>query len=191
MAINTDRCLRSEREAREQLTREWANFSAADRAQCTQTASMGGLPSYVELITCLEVLEHVYSWDRAFANLAELLAPGGQALVTCPHVYPLHEEPYDFWRPTPYAFQRAAEAADLSCTRIIKAGDLWDVIGTLLGGAQALPVDRSLRSRLTTRAVRRGCDKLVTALARGSLRRRTSLTGNTYLSAVVVLQKAS
>jgi len=55
MAINTDRCLRSEREAREQLTREWANFSAADRAQCTQTASMGGLPSYVELITCLEM----------------------------------------------------------------------------------------------------------------------------------------
>ena len=58
-AIDTDRCLKTEREAREQLTREWENFSEADRSQCTQTASMGGLPSYVELITCLEMKRDV------------------------------------------------------------------------------------------------------------------------------------
>jgi hypothetical protein len=53
--IDTDRCLKSEQEARNQLTREWANFPAADRTLCTQTASMGGTASYVELITCLEM----------------------------------------------------------------------------------------------------------------------------------------
>jgi hypothetical protein len=57
--IDTDRCLKSEQEARDQLTREWANFPAADRALCTQTASMGGTASYVELITCLEMKRDV------------------------------------------------------------------------------------------------------------------------------------
>lgn len=53
--IDTDRCLRSEQEARNQLTQQWARYPAGDRALCTQTAQMGGLPSYVELITCLEM----------------------------------------------------------------------------------------------------------------------------------------
>lgn len=54
-AINPDRCFQSEKEARDQLTREWTNFPATDRALCTQTATMGGTASYVELITCLEL----------------------------------------------------------------------------------------------------------------------------------------
>jgi hypothetical protein len=58
-AIDTDRCLKTEREARDQLTREWANFAVADRSLCTQTATMGGAPSYVELITCLEMKRDV------------------------------------------------------------------------------------------------------------------------------------
>jgi hypothetical protein len=55
IAIDTDRCFKTEREAREQLAREWTNFSAADRSLCTQTATMGGMSSYVALITCLEM----------------------------------------------------------------------------------------------------------------------------------------
>jgi hypothetical protein len=58
-AIDTDRCLKSEQEARDQLTREWANFPAVDRTLCTKTATMGGTASYVELITCLEMKRDV------------------------------------------------------------------------------------------------------------------------------------
>ena len=56
---DTDRCLKTEREAREQLTREWASFPAADRTLCTQRAAMGGMSSYVALITCLEMRRDV------------------------------------------------------------------------------------------------------------------------------------
>src|SRR3954470_7298056 len=52
---DVDRCLKSENNARDQLARQWASFPAADRSQCTQTATMGGTASYVELITCLEL----------------------------------------------------------------------------------------------------------------------------------------
>jgi hypothetical protein len=53
--IDTDRCLRSENEARQKLASEWTQYSAADRSLCTQTARMGGVESYVQLLTCLEL----------------------------------------------------------------------------------------------------------------------------------------
>jgi hypothetical protein len=55
--INFDvqRCLDSENRARGELAQQWSTVLAADRMQCTQTASMGGTASYVELITCLEM----------------------------------------------------------------------------------------------------------------------------------------
>jgi hypothetical protein len=57
--IDTDRCLKTEREARDQLAKEWASFPGPDQSLCTQTASMGGLPSYVQLLTCLEMKRDV------------------------------------------------------------------------------------------------------------------------------------
>jgi len=59
IAIDTDRCFKTERDAREQLTREWASFPAADRTLCTQRAAMGGMASYVALMTCLEMKRDV------------------------------------------------------------------------------------------------------------------------------------
>jgi len=53
------RCRKIESDAREQLARQWADFPAAHRALCTQTATMGGTASYVELITCLEMKRDV------------------------------------------------------------------------------------------------------------------------------------
>ncbi len=57
--IDTDKCFKTEKEAREQLAREWTSFPAADRTLCTQTATMGGMSSYVALITCLEMKRDV------------------------------------------------------------------------------------------------------------------------------------
>jgi len=56
---DADRCLKSENIALDQLKAQWANFPAADRSLCTQTATMGGTASYVELITCLELKRDV------------------------------------------------------------------------------------------------------------------------------------
>jgi hypothetical protein len=53
--IDRDRCFKTEREAREELVREWSSFPAADQTLCTRTATVGGMESYVHLITCLEM----------------------------------------------------------------------------------------------------------------------------------------
>lgn len=57
--IDTERCLKTESDAREQLVRQWADFPAADRSLCTQTATLTSMASYVDLITCLEMKRDV------------------------------------------------------------------------------------------------------------------------------------
>lgn len=52
-------CKRSEQNARDQLTKQWAQFPTADKNRCVQLATMGGVESYVELITCLEMAREV------------------------------------------------------------------------------------------------------------------------------------
>ena len=48
------RCISEEGEARKKLEGTWSSWPAADRAQCSDTAKMGA-PSYVELLTCLQM----------------------------------------------------------------------------------------------------------------------------------------
>ena len=53
--IDTERCLKTENDAREQLVRQWADYPAADRGLCTSTATLTDMASYVDLLTCLEM----------------------------------------------------------------------------------------------------------------------------------------
>ena len=59
MQLDENRCRQIEKDARDQLVKQWSNFSAADRTECTTAATMGGTASYVELITCLEMKRDV------------------------------------------------------------------------------------------------------------------------------------
>ena len=57
--IDTERRFKTENEAREQLMRQWADFPAAHRSLCTQTATLTSMASYVDLLTCLEMKRDV------------------------------------------------------------------------------------------------------------------------------------
>ena len=50
-----DACLNSERSAQTDLKKRWGQFPAPAKSQCTQQFQAGGFPSYVELLTCLEL----------------------------------------------------------------------------------------------------------------------------------------
>jgi len=51
----SDVCVRGELAARDQLTKQWKQFPTGDRARCVQLAAMTHMPSYVEVLTCLEM----------------------------------------------------------------------------------------------------------------------------------------
>lgn len=48
-------CQRDEQAARGKLEQEWGQFDAAQQSHCVRLSSLGGSPSYVELLTCLEL----------------------------------------------------------------------------------------------------------------------------------------
>jgi len=54
---NEDVCKRDERDARAKLDQQWAQYTAAEKSRCMELSRVGGFPSYVELLTCLEMAE--------------------------------------------------------------------------------------------------------------------------------------
>jgi hypothetical protein len=53
-------CVNDENRARQELVSQWPKFSASSKAQCIPLEGIGGDPSYVSLLTCLQM----YLWDR-------------------------------------------------------------------------------------------------------------------------------
>lgn len=141
------------------------------------------------LVLCTEVLEHVADWHAAFANIADLLAPGGRAIVTCPHVYPLHEEPYDFWRPTQHALREFAQRAGLHVVAHERLGGAWEVIGTVL--AASAPASGGLGPLgVLAAAIARPLRSLaVWTIATGLPARLIKPKGSVHLSNLIVLER--
>jgi hypothetical protein len=52
-----DNCMRSENAARDKLNKTWAKMRVDWRSTCLKTTTLGGIPSYVELLTCVEMRE--------------------------------------------------------------------------------------------------------------------------------------
>jgi hypothetical protein len=50
-------CLASEQRTREEITKNWSNFPAADRIGCVKSLTFS--PTYTELVTCLEMRRDV------------------------------------------------------------------------------------------------------------------------------------
>lgn len=141
-----------------------------------------------QFLLCTEVLEHVADWNAAFANLARLAAPGAKLLLTCPHVYPLHEEPFDFWRPTPHAIRHYACRAGFRVLEIETIGTAWDVIGTTIGACTISRGEWSLKARVAAWFVRRFVRTTFWFLRKRWLQ-TVPLGSKLYLSNVAVLEK--
>jgi hypothetical protein len=52
-----DACMNEENTAKSTLNDKWTQFTARQQTRCTDLVHMGGPPSYVELLTCLEMAE--------------------------------------------------------------------------------------------------------------------------------------
>ena len=55
MGRTAESCMNDEKSAREDLVKTWSTFSADDKSHCLSMVSTGGGPSYVELLSCLEM----------------------------------------------------------------------------------------------------------------------------------------
>ncbi len=67
----------------------------------------------MDVVVCLEVMEHLPDPFGAVAEIARVLRPGGRAAISIPFAYPIHDAPFDFQRLTSFQLKRLVEQSDL------------------------------------------------------------------------------
>lgn len=63
------------------------------------------LPVY-DLVICASVMEHIFNIHKGFRKVFDLCAKGGYVYFSTPFLYKLHLKPEDYWRLTPYAYEK-------------------------------------------------------------------------------------
>ena len=85
-AINTDdktaydNCMRSENAARDRLSETWHKVRAQWRTSCLTMTKLGGIPSYVELLTCVEMREAAANPDGVSRHSSTETGSGSQTV---------------------------------------------------------------------------------------------------------------
>jgi hypothetical protein len=70
----TEMCMGDERAAQDQLTSNWSQYSRAHKMQCVGMITTGGQSSYVELISCLDIMKDaagIYKTDPLFGDFGK------------------------------------------------------------------------------------------------------------------------
>ncbi len=65
--------------------------------------------SSIDTILMFDVFEHIRDGDAALSETYRVLKPGGKALVQIPFMYPIHDAPFDYRRPTEFGVVALAE----------------------------------------------------------------------------------
>lgn len=102
-----------------------------------------------DTVFSFEVLEHLPHPQRAVAEMARVLRPGGVLLVSVPHLSRLHEEPHDYFRYTVYGLRTMLGDAGLEVERVAPTAGLFSFLAhqvstVLVGLAWPLPGLRQL-----------------------------------------------
>jgi len=96
------------------VTTDWTESVHSGAHGADVIASLDALPlddASFDAVVCTQVLEHVFEPARVLAELHRVLRPGGRLWMTVPLTWPLHEEPFDFYRYTPHGLTALLDRA--------------------------------------------------------------------------------
>lgn len=79
-------------------------------------------PGAFHFVLCTETLEHVPRPGVVLRELRRVLRPGGTLALSVPFLNPVHQEPHDYFRYTPYGLRRLLTDAGFEVEEISAAG---------------------------------------------------------------------
>jgi SAM-dependent methyltransferase len=106
-----------------------------------------------DTILCTQTIEHVADHQMVVNEAYRLLKPGGYLILSGPMYWPLHEEPYDFFRFTRYGFRYILGKAGFKIIEEKANGGKWALCGQVI--IQALYPDINTYSTFKWKALKR------------------------------------
>lgn len=79
-----------------------------------------------------QTIEHIANHQGLVNESFRLLKAGGIAIISGPSYWPLHEEPFDYFRFTKYGLTHILENAGFEIVEIIPNGGMWSTSGIAL-----------------------------------------------------------
>lgn len=79
----------------------------------------------IDTVFCTQALYQVQCPADVLCEIARILGPGACAIISVPHISPLHSEPYDLYRFTPNGLRHLASAAGLQTRSVHIQGQLF------------------------------------------------------------------
>ncbi len=86
----------------------------------------------VDTVLGLSMLTYLPEPQRMIDEAARVLKPGGILLLEFTQMVPIHDEPYDFFRFTPFAARWMLEKAGFEMLEAVPLGGLWSRVGLSL-----------------------------------------------------------
>lgn len=80
---------------------------------------------FADIVISTQVIEHVPEPLAMVRECHRVLKKGGFFILTGPFYWPLHEEPFDFYRFTKYGFEHLLKQANFSAWDIKEDGGNW------------------------------------------------------------------
>lgn len=79
-----------------------------------------------------EVVEHIFNPDEIMSEINRVLRPGGTFLLTCPFLWPEHEQPWDYARYSSFGIRHLLERHGFIVTEQEKTGNFISSIIQLI-----------------------------------------------------------
>ena len=95
-----------------------------------------------------QMLEHVSDPKKVIQEMGRVLKPGGIMILSAPMTWPLHEEPYDFFRYTLHGLRHLLQKANFEILDEIPRGNNFTTMAQMLLDTQLDNTSQSFPKRL-------------------------------------------